>query len=203
MKKRVSNLQIFASFLFTLVLFHGQAMALVGGPAYPVTESAGGLYSGVMVQIYSTLDGKSDSNDFDITSLNTSSGSIALFSVEQPPLGLGTGEIVVFDEGRVFTGLISTAISPKGGDIKGIITAGYTYSLFVGYNNQGNATFVDLSISMNGTFYLNVASNNMFNSDLLAIEGEAELLRNNGDIDQNGNLVIDDKVIYAIDGYKY
>lgn len=201
MKKRVSNLQIFASFLFTLVLFHGQAMALVGGPVYPINENSGGLYSGVMVQTYSTIDGESDSNDFDITSLSTSSGSIALFSLTQPQTGIGEGEIIIFDEGRVYRGSLSSAASPSGGDLKGIIEASFDYTLTIVLMDGPES--IDVTATVNGTFFLNVAGNNMFNSDTLTVAGEAELLRSNGGVDTStGDVIVDEKIIYAIDGYK-
>lgn len=105
------------SLLLVVVFLQSQAYAIHGGPGGFGEVSVVGTYSGVLIP-------NEEEDDEDNTAL-------ALFSLPIPDVGPGVGTLLVFANGRVFTGTI-TAIGDQGkGRIVGILQASFDFTISV------------------------------------------------------------------------
>lgn len=135
--------------LLCQVLSVTQVFAIAGGPPIGTgfggggtTLSLTGTYSGVLQGLTETspsgggsdsapaIPGDPDPVTPNSPSTSAASSAIGLFDLGvTQTTGLATGTFLLFADGRVFTGSIAGAVDPGSGALRGILQAGFNFSV--------------------------------------------------------------------------
>lgn len=120
-----------------------QAFAISGGPDYGgnVKVRTTGIYAGVM---FPTSHVPCDTCDGQSQELN----QLGLFSLPIPQTGLGSGTVLIFERGQIYTGTIQGTADPQSAQVHGIISASFPYLTTVpsGTDDMGNETFDTVTV---------------------------------------------------------
>jgi hypothetical protein len=185
--------------LIAFLLPATQVLAISGGPndqSGSVTSILG-TYSGVLIP---------QSDDTGVTDGNDTVNSIGIFSLGIPDRGPGEGSFLAFSEGFVFTGTIFAVSNPSKGKISGILQASYEYSVS-STDSTGAVTTVDVTAQVTGTLDAKVEENIALALSTATVvpqelDGEARLAVSLGLIDAEGRPVINNVLIFAVEGIR-
>jgi hypothetical protein len=166
-----------------LVLTSAQCLAHKGGPIFGGSKtSVTGTYAGVLLP-------------------SANSNSLAIFSLQLPQSGIGTGSLVIFDVGQIYTGTLQATGDPDTGRITGLIRATFPYIISVpdGTDSDGNPTFTTTTVVAvaAGTMKGRVKADSNFSGVTSA--------RLKGTADVEFSLTVNnpfDEIIYDIIGFK-
>src|SRR5450432_1395180 len=110
---------LFAS-LMCLVLCTVECFAHKGGPVYPGGgTNIVGRYAGVLMPPFCPLPDPADCGG----TLN----AIGIFTAAVPQTGFSDGVVLIFSEGRTFTGSLTALGNPNTGAFVGVLTADYIF----------------------------------------------------------------------------
>ena len=123
-------MRILLASLMCLVLFESECFALKGGPVYGGSKAnITGTYAGVLTP-------------------TQGSNSLAIFSLQIAQTGIGTGTLVIFDVGQIYSGTLQATGDPDKGKVTGLIRATFPYIVSVpsGTDSDGNPTFTTTTV---------------------------------------------------------
>lgn len=173
-----------------LVFSVSQAFALAGGPDYGSASSYIGDYSGTLLGAQSAITGESN--------------AVGLFSLGIPQIGLASGPVAIFSDGRVFQGDIRGLATPDG-ELIGVISASYSYTI-VGSND-----FFILGATVDALATGNIEANisteasgsSVGSVNATRIEGTAEVDISGGRVDAvDGTPIVVDQVTFQVSGFQ-
>jgi len=125
-------MKILLASLMCLVLGASPCFALKGGPPYPPgPRSVTGTFAGVL-----------------LPQVGQTSNSLGLFSLPLPTTGLGTGVLVIFNAGQLYTGSMQGVGDPQTAAVTGLIRATFPYLTTVqtGVDTNGNPIFTTVTV---------------------------------------------------------
>jgi hypothetical protein len=127
-------MKILLAALMCLILCSSECFALKGGPVYPGGgTNIIGRYAGVLRPPFCPLPDPADCGG----TLN----SIGIFTLAVPQVGISDGAVLIFSEGRTFTGTLTALGNPNNGALTGVLNASYgTTDTFI--SNNGNTTTI-------------------------------------------------------------
>ena len=176
-------MKILLACLMCVVLSISECFALKGGPIFPGSQvSVTGTYAGVLMP-------------------RDASNSLAIFSLQLPNNGIGTGTLVIFNLGQVYSGTLRATGDPDKGKLTGLIEATFPYITVVpsGVDDNGNPTFSTVTVvakaagKMEGKIK---SSDSSFSSKSTRLTGSADV---------EFSLTVNnpfDEIIYDIIGFK-
>ena len=176
-------MRILLASLMCLVLFESECFALKGGPVFDAgTTAITGTYAGVFMP-------------------TQRSNSLALFSLQLAQTGIGSGTLLIFDVGQLYTGTLQATGDPNRGRITGLIRATFPYIITVpsGTDSDGNPTFTTTTVVAvaAGTMQGKIKADNRFSG--------VTSTRVTGTADVQFSLTVNnpfDEIIYDIIGFK-
>ncbi len=181
--------------LMCLILPAAECFALKGGPPYPASTNLVGTYAGVLQGV------------FDPTNPG-SSNALGIFSLGVPASGNATGTFVMFSRGRVFTGTARAFADPDKASLKGVLAATYNYNLSQRVvSADGTVTIVTTPVtaSVQGPVEANIVtprSGSLFRSSATILRGDATLSISQGQVNANGDPVINSILSLVVSGVK-
>ncbi len=176
--------------LLCFVLLASESFALKGGPPYPIGTSAPGLYAGILQPTFNPSD-------------RFSSNSLGLFTLGVPTTGASTGNLIIFSRGRVYSGSIEGVTDVNKGTITALLNATFDYTTTKPDPITHLPVSIDLTASITGPFTANILVNR--NAGIGAaplLRGNATGLLSNGEVDDDGNLIIVAKLNFDVLGFK-
>jgi len=192
------------SFLLMIVFMHVQvptAFAKSGGPDLGGGQNVDtiGTFAGVLVPVSQTNPSS--------TRAGTTANSIGLFSLGVPNVGVAQGAIVVFVEGTAFNGSITGIADPLNGNLRAIIDAVSTYTIFnpLDPTGPGFAVFAQGNLEAEiretaGTLTFGSVSQSAFFATT-RLEGEAKI-DIFGLLEADGTPSVSNTATFAVDGFK-
>jgi hypothetical protein len=166
-----------------LVLTVSECFALKGGPIYGGgSTDTTGTYAGVFIP-------------------TQRSNSLAIFSLQLAQTGIGSGPLVIFDVGQIYSGTLQATADPDKGKVTGLVRATFPYIISVpsGTDSDGNPTFTTTTVvavaagTMQGKVKANGRSSGVTSTRLT------------GTADVQFSLTVNnpfDEIIYDIIGFK-
>jgi hypothetical protein len=97
-------MRILLASLMCLVLTSAECFALKGGPVFGGSKTTTGTYAGVFMP-------------------TQGSNSLALFTLQIAQIGIGSGTLVIFDAGQLYSGTLQATGDPDKGKVTGLIRA--------------------------------------------------------------------------------
>jgi hypothetical protein len=179
-------MRILLACLMCIVLAASECFAIKGGPDY---GSAGvrttGTYAAVMTP-------SADS---------PAANSIGLFSVQIPKTGLGTGPLVIFEQGQTYVGTVQGTADPDSGKLTLLVYGSFPYITTVpsGTDSMGNPTFTTVTVIAVASGQLKgriKANPNAFSTASARIVGKSDV---------EFSLTVNnpfDEIIYDVRGFK-
>jgi hypothetical protein len=186
--------------LLSFIISEAPVLAIHGGYTLGSSQSAVGTYAGVLIP---TSDQILAANAADI-----GSNALGLFTLSIPDTGLGSGSIVVFSDGRTFTGSIQALADPNNpGGIVGIATASFTYDLYETLSGTAGDTVSTLPVTAQaqGSFNASTTSSdiNSISPTGIDLDGTSTLNIDQGFVSgSNGTPIIVETVTFAVDGFQ-
>jgi hypothetical protein len=118
--------------LMCLVFTMSQSFAISGGPfgGGAGKPSTTGTYAGVMFAASHV--------PCDTCTGQASLNQLALFSTTVPKSGLGTGTVLLFNQGNIYNGTISASADPDSAKLTGIVSASFSYVELVETGQDSN-----------------------------------------------------------------
>ena len=154
-------MKILLACLMCLVLTMSECFALKGGPIFGGSNtSVTGTYAGVLMP-------------------TDMSNSLAIFSLRLPDTGLGTGTLVIFNVGQIYSGTLQATGNPEKGSLTALISASFPYITVVpsGVDDNGNPTFDTITVSATaaGTMQGKIKADNRSFTSVTRMTGEADV----------------------------
>jgi hypothetical protein len=176
-------MRILLASLMCLVLTSAECFALKGGPVFEGSKATTtGTYAGVFMP-------------------TQGSNSLALFTLQIAQIGIGSGTLVIFDAGQIYSGTLQATGDPNKGKVTGLVRATFPYIITVpsGTDSNGNPTFTTTTVVAvaAGTMQAKVKVNNQFSG--------VTSTRLTGTADVEFSLTVNhpfDEIIYDIIGFK-
>jgi hypothetical protein len=176
-------MRILLASLMCLVLTSAECFALKGGPVFGGTKtSTTGTYAGVFMP-------------------TEARNSLAIFSLQIAQTGIGTGTLLIFDVGQIYSGTLQATGDPDKGKVTGLVRATFPYITTVpsGTDSDGHPTFTTTTVvaTAAGTMQGKVKANNRFSG--------VTSTRLGGTADVEFSLTVNnpfDEIIYDIIGFK-
>jgi len=185
--------------LLSFLVSEAPVLAIHGGYTLGGSQSAIGTYAGVMIPSSDTILA---ANAADI-----GSNALGLFTLSIPSTGLGSGSVVIFSDGRTFSGSIQALADPNNpGGILGVLTASFNYNLYETLNGTAGQTETTLAVTANAQGSFDAATNSDINSISptgINLDGTATVNIDQGFVSgSNGTPIIVEEVTFAVDGFQ-
>jgi hypothetical protein len=186
--------------LLSFVMTEAPVLAIHGGYTLGSSTDLTGSYAGVLVPISDSVL-VANSTDF-------GANSLGLFTLSVPETGLGSGSVVLFSNGRTFSGSIQVLPDPNtAGGLTGIMTAAFNYSLtetLTGTDGVSTVTTIPVTANAQGAFNA-VAANDPTSQGPLGVSltGSATVNVDQGLVSlADGTPVINETIVFAVDGFQ-
>lgn len=172
--------------LMCIVLTASECFAIDGGPVYGKAQvKTTGVYAGVMTPDPTQSPG---------------SNSFGLFSLTIPKTGLGTGPLIIFEQGQTYVGTAQGTADPDSAKLTALLYGSFPYIISVpsGTDSMGNPTFTTATVIAvaSGPLKGRVKANQNFSTASARIIGTADV---------EFSLTVNnpfDEVIYNVRGFK-
>jgi hypothetical protein len=134
--------------------------------------------------------------------------SLGLFTLSVPATGLGSGTVVIFSNGRTFTGTIEALINPDPTNpgITGILNASFSYSLYETLTGTAGDTVTTLAVTANaqGSFdAAGVSDSESVGGFGLDLDGTSQVNIDQGFVSgSNGAPILTEQVTFAVEGFE-
>lgn len=157
-----------------------------------------GTYAGVLIPVSDNL--------LVPTATDFGANSLGLFTLSLPNEGLGSGSIVLFSNGRTFSGSIQALpdpSNPSGTGVIGVVNAAFNYTLST-TDTAGDVTSTNVTANAQGSFDASVTNNSISVGGLGVDLSGTSLI----DVDQgfvsgsNGTPIVTEQITFAVDGFK-
>lgn len=154
---------LFAS-LVCLAFTISQSFAISGGPNYGTGGiTTTGIYAGVM------MPGE----------LSPGANSLGLFSLTIPRTGLGSGDVIIFEAGQIYTGTFTGLADPDSAKLVGEIDATFpVIELVQSVDSNGTVTTTSVTVQATAAGQLNSqlsANTNNFSTASVRMNGTADI----------------------------
>lgn len=186
-------MKIFQSLLavqLCFILTSSQAFALAGGPDYGSAASYIGDYSGTMLGAQSATTGESN--------------AVGLFSLGIPRIGLASGPVAIFSEGRVFQGDITGLATPDG-ELIAVIDAEFTYTIVASdfFFVAGAEIDAEATGNIKASISTETSGSSVGSVNATQIQGTALIDISGGSIDSvDGTPIIVDQIEFQVSGFQ-
>jgi len=188
--------------LLSFIMTEAPVLAIHGGYSLNSAISLVGTYAGVMVP---TAD-----NILSASATDFGTNSLGLFTLSLPSSGLGSGSVIIFSNGRTFTGDIHALANPDPGanaGIIGILTASFNYNLSIpSTGTDGAVTVSTISVTANaqGSFDVQAVQDaNSVGSLGVNVDGTSQINVDQGFVSgSNGTPIVVEQVTFAIEGFQ-
>jgi hypothetical protein len=197
-------MRILLALLLCFVLLQTECHALHASDGRGAPIDVVGTYAGVMLPF--TEEDVADP-------LVVAANAIALFSLSVPQTGLATGAMLIFSEGRVFTGTINAFADPDRGTIRGVLDATFDFTISIlvvtdpGPPPATAIEEVDVTATAVGQLSAQVLPQlltraTVINPGLGRLEGRANLDISQGQVDADNEPIITNSLEFIVDGVK-
>jgi hypothetical protein len=165
-------MKILLACLMCLVLTASECFALAGGPVFTTLDPAG-TYAGSM------RARKRHLTDFP---RGCSLNSLGVFALSIDASGAGTGDFVLFSQGRVFTGTISGNANVVSGRLSGVLNATVNFTVTIPINPP---TTFDVTAQALGHLQAKITDVQLKGGTIMATRllGSASLAVDQGEVD--------------------
>jgi hypothetical protein len=196
-------MRILLAVLLCFVLIQTECHALHASDGRGAPIDVVGTYAGVMLPF---IEDEADP-------LAVGANAIAIFSLSVPQTGLATGAMLIFSEGRVFTGTINAFADPDRGTIRGILDATFDFTISIlvvtdpGPPPATAIEEVDVTATAVGQLSAEVlpplvSPVVVVNPGLARLDGRANLDISQGLVDANNEPIITSSLEFIVDGVK-